>query len=274
MPSRHQPPTAISTPKPKFSIAQLSDMHLTGKIGVDVSYQRFLTILELAMADAPDLLLLTGDLVNDGNTDGYDWLFHKLSSTGVPFICLAGNHDVTHDIGIHLPHDARIHIALSADNRLAHQHRLSISLAMSQWQLLCLDSSVPGAEFGRLSADSLAWLDDTLAHHQLPTIIALHHHPMAVGAAWIDKLMLRDAEQFNAIIGAHPHVQAVLCGHVHQAHTLSIRASANLYTCPATARQFAPFIDEFSIDHIPAGYRVIQIDNHNRLASYIKRSEN
>ena len=67
-----------------FNIVQLSDLHLTGDIGQAPSYQRFLAVFQTAKHLNPDLWLLTGDLVNDGNSDAYDWLFNQLQATKIP----------------------------------------------------------------------------------------------------------------------------------------------------------------------------------------------
>ena len=71
----------------------------------------------------PDLWLLTGDLVNDGNSDAYDWLFNQLQATKIPYLAVAGNHDVTHEIGIHLAHQERIHVPILPDRRLKNCFR-------------------------------------------------------------------------------------------------------------------------------------------------------
>lgn len=268
------PPTQLSTTKTHFTIAQISDLHLTGKTGSAPSFTRFSTLLQHACTHRPDLLLLTGDLCNDGNLANYDWLFEQLYATQIGFVCIAGNHDVTHEIGLKKPHDERIHLPLSPDARLLDCHRLTIDMLGATWQLLLLDSSVGGEGFGRLSAPTLQWLDHTLQAHPLPTLIALHHHPTAVGSAWIDALMLQNGDEFWQIIQKHPHAAAVLCGHVHQAQQLQVLPHCVLLTTPASDRQFLPNSDDFATDTRTAGFRLIQIDNTQAIASYIKRVQN
>lgn len=250
-----------------FTIAQLSDLHLTHMVGTDASYHQFLACLNLALTHQPDFLLLTGDLVNDGQSSGYDWLFDILMATGIPFACVAGNHDVTIEHGKSLPFDQRTFIATHADTRLMDCTRLDLTNA---WQILLLDSTKSGCIDGHFSATQLDWLSSTLAHAQKNTLIACHHPPILVGSAWIDAYMPDNAEAFWHVVQSYPHVVGVLCGHVHQAHHLTHQHAA-IFTCPATSRQFLPFSHEFALDECPAGYRLIQLYNTAHLETDIKR---
>ena len=242
----------------RHTILQLSDLHLTGNPRTDASYRRFMAVLERALVAKPDLLLITGDLVNNGVRTGYDWLFARLEHTGIPYLCTAGNHDVGVEHNAHLPFARRNLTPIPPDARLEsiQVHRLG------DWQIIVLDSSTPGAIAGRLSVQTLTLLDAQLSQCQLPTLVALHHHPMAVGSAWIDAYCLQNADAFLQQIASFPHVQALVCGHVHQAHTLYYR-HITVYTCPAVARQFLPFATDFAEDTMPSGWRLIHLaDNH------------
>lgn len=258
-----------------FKIIQLSDLHLTGRIGQAPSYQRFLEVFGAVKHLNPDLWLLTGDLVNDGNSNAYDWLFDQLQVTKTPYLAVAGNHDVTHEIGIHLAHHERIHVPILPDQRLKNCFRYTFQ-AGHHWQLLLLNSSVPGEIFGALDHQTLLWLDQTLATHPEHTLIALHHHPTKVGSAWIDDYLLQNHQDFWRVIKKHAHVHTVLCGHVHQVHTLKplLAHQVQLLSCPSTDRQFMPFVDDFQIANTPAGCRVIQIDNTDTVSSYIQMVQN
>lgn len=270
------PPTQLHTSRSHFNIAQISDLHLTGRVGHAESYQRFLQVLSLAVDDRPDLLLLTGDLINDGNSTGYDWLFERLVATRLPFVCIAGNHDVTHEIGVGLPFAQRQHIPIIPDHRLCDCHSIDICVDDCQWRMLLLNSAVNGETHGSLPHSSLEWLEYNLNHHPHPTLIALHHHPVPMRSAWMDAYILDNKEDFWQVISHHSHVQAVLCGHVHQAHDIHpfTHHPVRLLTCPSTDRQFAPFCDKFTLGDAPAGYRLIQLSNTAHLSSYIKNMQN
>lgn len=252
-----------------FCIIQISDLHLNSTTCIGA--QRLLYVLDMIVNDGADLLLLTGDLVNDGKAELYDWLFDKLNKTGIHHLCLAGNHDVTQELGANLPFEDRQYLPIATDPRLIEQQNLPLIIddAESTWQLLALHSAVAGQAYGKLSDATLVWLDDNLTNSCIPTLIALHHHPLPVGSAWIDDLMLANTDALWRIIAKHPHVKAVLCGHVHQSHTLTTPQACTLYTCPAISRQFIPFSDEFAADDTLFGYRVIQLGREYKITSYI-----
>lgn len=248
-------------------IAQLSDLHLKGKVGKDDSYQMFLSCLDLACQYRPTLLVLTGDLVNNGQKQGYDWLCQTLHQTGIRYVLMAGNHDVTYEHNSHLPFHLRHFSPLVADDRLSD----CTCLEIGAYQLLCLNSAVSGQTHGHLSDKSLAWLRHALSSKK-PTLIALHHHPLPVNSLWIDAYQLKNAQAFWQTLAPFRHIRAIICGHVHQAHTLH-RFGTPLYTAPAVSRQFAPFCDDFTLHGLPSGIRLFWL-GERQIDSKVVRLDN
>lgn len=245
-------------------IAQISDLHLDENIHSS-HYHHFLKILEKACKLQPDLLILTGDLVNNGKKHVYDWLFDTLTQTNIDFVCIAGNHDVTLEKNTHLDFEKRIFLPKKADKRLLNRHIITLQLTYQTWQIILLDSTQTGQIYGGFSQTTLDWLDTTLTQSNLPTLIFFHHHPLAVGSLWIDEYMLQNQSQFWQIINQHAQVKAIFCGHVHQAQQIQTPASHScmLYTAPATSRQFLPHHDDFALDDKSAGFRLIAVQNNH-----------
>lgn len=237
------------------TLIQFSDLHLSGKVGEDDSYQAFLACLVASLSYRPDGFILTGDLVNCGKADGYDWLFDKLSSTNIPFYAIAGNHDVTLEHNAHLPFEERSFMPITADTRLLDCTRLSID----NWQLLLLNSAVCGHIHGQLSLCQLDWLNETLSCHNQPALLALHHPPLAVGSAWIDNYQLQDSHKLWQIISQHRHLRLILCGHVHQNHTIHYHHTT-IHTSIGTHYQFMPYADDFCLDTKKGGFVVIRLN--------------
>jgi 3',5'-cyclic AMP phosphodiesterase CpdA len=47
-------------------------------------------------------------------------------------------------------------------------------------------------------------------------MIGMHHPPFGCGIAHMDRINLRDAEAFTAVIARHPQVRRIVCGHHHR----------------------------------------------------------
>src|SRR5690625_7474200 len=71
---------------------------------------------------------------------------------------------------------------------------------LGNWQLVLLNSSVPGEIYGELEESELAFLERVLkAGSERHTMIALHHQPIPVGSEWIDEYLLRNARDFFGV---------------------------------------------------------------------------
>jgi 3',5'-cyclic AMP phosphodiesterase CpdA len=190
-------------------IAQLSDPHLApdnvrlfGRLDTAGYLERAVAHLN---ALAPDVVLITGDLTNDGDAPVYAALAAMLARLRAPFFVLPGNHDdrelTRARFSSHLPADGPLCYAID---------RFPV-------RLIALDTLVAGEPWGRLGQDQLAWLDARLgAAPDRPTLVALHHPPFRTGIGHLDWSMLQDADALAAVIGRHPQVERVLCGHVHR----------------------------------------------------------
>ena len=84
-------------------------------------------------------------------------------------------------------------------------------------RLLGLDSFVPGKPAGRLGPDQLRLARRPASPApDRPTLVALHHPPFRTGIDHMDAMRLEDGPALAEVIGRHPQVARVLCGHVHR----------------------------------------------------------
>ena len=194
-------------------IAQISDLHFLprgtlafGRVDVAGCLERAIDHLN-ALEPRPDAVLITGDLTNDG--DGAVWaaLMEALGRVQAPVYPLPGNHDDRE-----LMRQACAPLGLFADDG-----PLCFVADLGPLRLIGLDSLIPGDPAGRLGPEQLRWLEARLGEAQeQPILVALHHPPFRTGIDHMDAMMLEDAEALAAVIGRHPQVARVLCGHVHR----------------------------------------------------------
>lgn len=194
-------------------IAQLSDLHI--KANGRLSYKKVDThaaLLEAietlnALRPRPDVVVITGDLVDFGTPDEYQTLRVALQRLHYPFYLMAGNHDDRQALRAAFPE----HTYLQAGPTLNWQ------LQVGDVRLLALDSSVPQQPWGYIDEQQLLWLDRALrAAADQPALVMLHHPPFACGIDHMDRQRLRHPEALEAIIARHPQVERVLCGHLHR----------------------------------------------------------
>ena len=227
-------------------LIQLTDCHLFDDPGlrlggVDTQATLAAVIDALARADSPpDVVLATGDLAQLGEAGAYGRVRSLLQTLAMPVYCLPGNHDHLETFTAAMPGDG-VHVARS------FRH--------GGWQILFLDSTIPGEEDGRLGEGELAALDEALAacpdRHAL---VCLHHHPVVVGGAWRDHVALENPQGLFAVIDRHPCVRALLFGHIHQAFD-GERNGVRLMGTPSTCFQFIPDQGRLGIGDDPPGYR-------------------
>lgn len=192
----------------------------------------------------PDALLLTGDLAHD-DPAGYAQLKAHFMDAGAPVHCLPGNHD----------DPAAVRAAL-AGAPFVHD----VARRYGDWMIVMLDSTVPGEHGGHLDAEELARLDAALAAQpDAYSLICLHHHPVPHGSAWLDELMLGNADEFFAVLARHPGVRGLAWGHTHQPFE-GMHGRIRLMGTPSTCMQFAQNADEFAVDGRPPAYRWIELE--------------
>lgn len=267
------PPSIIKTTDGVVNILQLTDPHLyldhsTETAGIN-NYQSFIACLQQALQQdiRCDLILLTGDLVNEVKPEIYQQIQQTLQQTGIAFACIAGNHDVTDELGNHLPYSERQFVAHAPNPLLLSRHCISVN----NWRLLLIDSSVAGHVYGRVGNKNLNWLSQNLANSHYPVIIAMHHHVLPMQSAWIDNHITKDRADFWQLIKGNASVKAVVTGHVHQCFEAEY-AGVKVYSTPSTCYQFKPRSDDFALDEqARPGYRWISLDQQGKLDSWIQR---
>ncbi len=196
-------------------IAQLTDLHVRplGKPANRVVETNAFTERALrsvaALAPRPDLVVITGDLTEQGLAAEYDNLASMLRQhLPMPVFVIPGNHDRRGELREALAEFPGV----TADPRF-------VQYAVEGYpvRLVMLDTLVPEAGHGELCPDRLDFLERTLAAvPDRPTIVAMHHPPFACGIAHMDRINLRNAGEFATVIARHKQVERIICGHVHR----------------------------------------------------------
>lgn len=195
-------------------IAHLSDPHLQphGQLyqGLVDSNAMFLSAIQhlAALTPQPDLVLLTGDVVDNGTPAEYAVAAEMLALIPQPVLVIPGNHDQRDAFRDCFGHHA--YLARSGPLHLAVGGQGAV-------RILGLDVTVPGAHHGDMDDAACLWLEQRLAEEPgRPTIIMMHQPPFDSGIPFIDAYCCRRGARMAAIVSRHPAVERILCGHVHR----------------------------------------------------------
>lgn len=233
-----------------LKILQISDPHILNQasdtlMGVNTEYY-FKLVLKHAYTrhGGFDLLLATGDLAQSPSVAVYQRLLRHLQEYRTPALCLPGNHD---DYGF-------MHAVLNEG-----LVSCSKNLQILNWQIICLNSQKIGSPKGLLGAEEFIFLENRLkSKPDSPTLIAVHHHCIPSGSAWLDTMQIINSDALLRTLERYPQVKAITFGHVHQIIAAK-HAHFGIFSAPATCFQFKPDSTEFSIDTTPPGYRVFEL---------------
>lgn len=244
-------------------VVQLTDTHLCssrgGKLlGMDTDHS-LQAVIDLLKKEQPnvDLLLGTGDLSDGGAPDAYYRLQDYFNQITGANYWLPGNHDSRPAME-----------AVAAGSAC-----LCGEVRLPRWQILLLDSQVPGEVGGELGEVELVSLDHSLQAAQqegLYTLVCLHHQPVKIGSHWLDEQMVEDADEFFAILDRYPGVKGVLWGHVHQEIDTE-RNGVRLLASPSTCVQFAAGSENFKADDKPPGYRWLELRPDGHIETGVSR---
>ncbi len=207
-----------------------------------------------------DAVLATGDISQDHSIRSYQRFELGVSQLNKPCFWLPGNHDYKPSMDSIIP-SSQVH----ADSHV---------IAGEHWQIILLDSQVAGVPHGRLAKEQLQFLDSKLSENSNRyTLILIHHHPVAVGSAWLDQHTLHDADELWSLLSKHHNVKAILGGHVHQDFD-RYQDGVRVITTPSTCIQFKPNSQEFALDSLSPGWRTLQLFNDGTIESEVGRLKN
>jgi 3',5'-cyclic-AMP phosphodiesterase len=231
----------------RILIAQISDLHIKppgelayGRVDTAAALMRCVDVLN-RFQPRPDLVVISGDLVDKPSPEAYDHLNTLLASLEISFVAIPGNHDDRALLRVALP-----------NHPTPVNGPLNFARGIGDADVVLIDSTVPGKDYGTLDATTLTWLDATLAASiTRPALLFMHHPPFATGIAHMDRQNLHNAGELAAILQRHPRVRLVAAGHVHRA-VLTTFASVAATICPAPNHAVALDLG----GHMPPGFTV------------------
>ena len=196
-------------------IAQISDTHILARSSDEPEGAARAENLRRCVADinrqGVDVVVHTGDSVHHGMAEEYAHLREILAELEAPLFLVPGNRDRQGPLRATLNHLSYLPVNGDLLHYVVEDHPI---------RLVALDSVAAGERKGVFCARQLAWLDETLAGEpHRPTLLFMHHPPFDIVPHYVGGYRRpREAEDLAAVVGRHPQVGRLLCGHVHRLH--------------------------------------------------------
>jgi Icc protein len=217
-------------------IAQISDVHVRPrgvlyKGVVDSNAALAAAIRQInALRPLPDLVLLSGDVVDEGQPAEYAMARTILDELKPRLLVIPGNHDAP----------SAFRAAFQDHGYLPPEGPISyVDDGSGPVRVIALDVTVPGLHHGEFDAPALAWLERALAAApDRPTILMMHQPPLTCLVPYLDAYQCRGADRLAQLVARFPAVERILCGHVHRSMQMRFAGSL-LCTAPSTATAIA-----------------------------------
>jgi Icc protein len=265
----------------------ITDCHILGKEGTLLHgtdpFASLQAVLEraLGLADPPSIILISGDLVEDGSLESYRRLKHLFAASHLPVYVVPGNHDC---------------LECLREGFLGGLIQMGPLVDLEGWRIVLLNSQVvdrarpahepalgsspcsPKAEaYGFLDASQLEIVSWALATSTGGILLTLHHSPIS-GCPFVG-CQLRNAEELLALLSARSAPTAIISGHTHVALDRELHR-VRLMTTPSTFAQVRHPREQESLEHADFwschsfdsscyGFRIIDLGPDGRLESQI-----
>ncbi|MGL3150994.1 metallophosphoesterase family protein [Microbacterium sp. A82] len=262
-------------------ILHLSDTHFAGDGGRHYGVVDTREHLQRALSHVGhllfDLVVISGDVSDDGSEESYrqvhDAVLPWALARGARLVFAMGNHDRRDTfravLGGGQPDAGEQELAgIDLDRPVAS------TAESSGWRVIVLDSSVPGAGYGRVDAPQQQFLRDALSTPaQHGTVVVIHHPPVRAHTDLLQALALDEEDAQSLIdITRDTDVRVILSGHYHAPIVEFVDDVPVVVTAGVAnvSRTFADAAEESAIDAF--GGALVEIDGARvRVVPFLER---
>ncbi|HEV2877762.1 MAG TPA: metallophosphoesterase family protein [Nitrososphaeraceae archaeon] len=244
-----------------MQIVQLSDLHVGGLF----KEESFNTIVNEVNELSPDVVIISGDLTDDGLIFQFQQARSLIQKIKCPnLIALPGNHDYRHT------------------GYLLFKKFFPFSNQIHEYEnmvILTLGTARPDRDEGEVGHRQNVWMEKILNQHPEKTkIVVMHHHLIAIpDTGYANVVGILDAgDTLRACLDSK--VDLVLCGHKHRPWIWNLGALQIAYAGTASSWRYrGVFDDTYNIINVDRGKIEIDIKvvggKRQALSEIIKKYE-
>ncbi|HEX3268807.1 MAG TPA: metallophosphoesterase [Gaiellaceae bacterium] len=182
-------------------IAQISDVHVGGGRYREDLLRR---AIEEINTQEPDLVVIAGDLTDDGYPDQYPIALQELGKIACEHVvAVPGNHDARN-----------VGYLRFEDTFGPRDTRLRLELQQLEVALVAVDSSKPDLDEGEIGREHYGWVEEGFAGEADLRVFVCHHHLMPIPGTGRERNQVLDAGDVLSLL-RQCRVDLVLAGHRH-----------------------------------------------------------
>ncbi len=192
-------------------IAQMTDIHIgfaPDEKPEELNRTRFRATLQRILdgPNRPDMMVLSGDITDNGDLDSFEKTSALLTDCPFPVWPMVGNHDTREALVEAFPQ-------VALDGGFLHY-----AIEDEGLRILLLDTLENGRHGGAFCEARAEWLGAQLdAAPHTPTVIFMHHPPVVSGISWMDPLPGEPwIQRFGGVVEGRGQIVAIHCGHLHR----------------------------------------------------------
>ncbi len=214
-------------------LVQITDTHIVppGKLlygNTDTAAHLGESVRQInSMRPRPDVVLVTGDLVETADKVCYQHFIDIISALEMQAYVIPGNHDDPQKM---------LEAFAGTSHFPAADDTFQYTVEDLPFRILALNSHCDGTELPGFDQKRLSWLQYQLSISDKPVLIALHHPPMTTGIELIDMGGSEWFQGLKSVLAEHSQVKLLICGHCHTDLCGRI-GKVPVYMAPATSHQ-------------------------------------
>ncbi|MDR1759775.1 MAG: metallophosphoesterase [Fibrobacter sp.] len=228
--------------KHQVHLGQISDLHIGGAgelvEGIDTRAQ-FLRVLAHVQTLNLDLLVLSGDLANNEESEAYEFIARAMAGYPKDWCVMAGNHD-------------RVETMSRFFEMKKYGDAYFYRRLVKGKPVLFLDSSsytIPG--------NQLDWVREQAAELREEFLLFVHHPVCLCGHAFMDaRYPLKNRDEVQAAFQGIKNLRFIFTGHYHTEMEVDW-LDKKVYAAPAAFMQLDPFTPGFRVADTRPAWRNI-----------------
>lgn len=240
-------------------VIQFTDTHLLPDPGLKLhdvdTYDALRRSVETALRlkPSPDIIIVTGDIAEDGSIEAYRRFKTIFAAITIPVIAVPGNHD-----------DPESMVTAFRDSNIA----MASSVTWKHWNGIFVDSTVRGKSHGYIDESKFVALERALQQSEdRPVMLSLHHPPLSGCPS--SGCQLQNGAELVSLLSQYKNVKLLISGHLHQDFEIN-DSHFKIFTSPSTFAQgrhptllddvdFEDFWASHSLDVSRHGFRIIDL---------------